>query len=62
MQRINLKDEDWFDRDLWRKKNYVFGLRKIVYSQKIHMCIHHTLSCNSALYTHKHKLTFIHIA
>jgi hypothetical protein len=34
MQRRNLKDEEYSDRELWRKKNYVLGLRKTVYSLK----------------------------
>jgi hypothetical protein len=34
MQIRNLKDEECFDREIWRKKNYVFRLRKTVYSQK----------------------------
>jgi hypothetical protein len=33
MQRRNLKDEEFFDHELW-KENYVFGLRKTVYPQK----------------------------
>jgi hypothetical protein len=34
MQRRNLKDEECFDRELWRKK-IVFGLRKAVFTEKI---------------------------
>jgi hypothetical protein len=30
MQRRNFKDVEYFDQELWRKKN-VFGLRKTVY-------------------------------
>jgi hypothetical protein len=33
MQRRNLKDEECFDLELWKKNNYVFGLRKTAYSQ-----------------------------
>jgi hypothetical protein len=34
MQRRNHKDEEYFDRQIWWKKHYVFGLRKTMYSQK----------------------------
>jgi hypothetical protein len=33
MQRRNLKDEEYFDREIWRTK-IVFRLRKTVYSRK----------------------------
>jgi hypothetical protein len=34
-RRRNLKDEGYFDRELWKKKKYyAFGLRKTVYSHK----------------------------
>jgi hypothetical protein len=33
MQSINLKDEEYVNRKLWRKKK-VFGLRKTLYSQE----------------------------
>jgi hypothetical protein len=35
MLRRNLKNEEYFNRELRREKNYVFGLRKTTYSQKI---------------------------
>jgi hypothetical protein len=34
MQRRKFKDKKCFDRELWREKNYVFGFRKIVHSQR----------------------------
>jgi hypothetical protein len=32
----NLKDEECFDRELWREKRYVFGLRRAVFTEKFH--------------------------
>jgi hypothetical protein len=39
MQRRNLKNEECFDLEGWRKK-IVFGLRKTAYSQKIFLYIY----------------------
>jgi hypothetical protein len=35
IQRRNLEDEKYFDRELLKKNSYVLGLRTTVYSSKI---------------------------